>query len=398
MRPWRGWTPRQAAEPSGLSPSSGGQSERGEMTVITRRTFEALAGSVLIPPSELTGHPWAPPGGAPWGPPGVAGGGTPAELVALETALERYELGVDPELPVRAWPAIAADLDHLARVTNWRVDYAAINQLTPALLGELHSAYMHRPHYRREVLVGLMMAYSSLMWTTKRLGARGLPALAALSAQQCAHALDDPVWLGYAAYLRADATGHLDRALHYRRTLTAAEALTNHLNDLDALQACGMLHLSAALAAGVQTDPDTAATHLAEASALAARMDAEVGRWAHLGFGPPNIGVWATSIALELDEPGQVLQVARTVHTESLPPNRQAIFFAEVGRTLAAERTTREQGIRMLLHAEQLAPQRIRHDIFVREAIAHLLCQAQRETGGRQLRGLARRLGITPIG
>ncbi len=50
----------------------------------------------------------------------------------------------------------------------------------------------------------------------------------------------------------------------------------------------------------------------------------------------------------------------------------------------------------MLLHAEQLAPQRIRHDIFVREAIAHLLRQAQRETGGRQLRGLARRLGIIP--
>jgi hypothetical protein len=52
----------------------------------------------------------------------------------------------------------------------------------------------------------------------------------------------------------------------------------------------------------------------------------------------------------------------------------------------------------MLLHAEQLAPQRIHPDIFVRESIAHLLRQSRREAGGRQMRGLARRLGITPIG
>jgi hypothetical protein len=365
----------------------GGQRERGDEPVITRRTFEALASSVLIPPIELTGQPS-------WAPRGVAGGGTPAGLMALETALESYDLGVDPELPVRAWPAIAADLERLARVTTWRVDYAAISTLAPALLGELHGAYVRLPQHRSAVLVGLMSAYSSLMWTTKRLGAPWLPTVAAHNVQQCARALDDPVWLGYAAYLRADATGYLDRTLHYRRTVTAAEALTSHLNEDDAVQACGMLHLSAALAAAVRADPETTATHLAEASALAARMDTPVGRWAHLGFGPPNVGVWRTSLALELDKPDQVVQVAQTVHPELLPPNRQAVFWAELGRTLALERATREQGISLLRRAEQLVPQRIRHDFFVREAIAHLL----RQGGGRELRALAGRLGITPMG
>jgi len=345
---------------------------------------------VLIPPIELIGHPWAPRG--------VAGGGALAGVRVIEAALERYDLGVDPGLPVRAWPQVAADLERLAGVTSWWVDYAAISTLAPALLGELHGAYVRLPQQRSEVLVGLMSAYSSLMWITKRLGARGLPAVAAHHVRQCARALDDPVWLGYAAYLRADANGYLDRTLHYRRTVAAAEALSGHLDDLDAVQACGMLHLSAALAAAVQADPETAATHLAEASTLAARMDTQVGRWAHLWFGRPNVGVWATSIAVELDEPGQVVQVAQTVRPELLPPNRQAVFWAEVGRTLALERATREQGIGLLRRAEQVAPQRIRHDFFVREAVAHLLRQARYDAGAGELRGLARRLGITPIG
>ncbi|MGH3803518.1 MAG: helix-turn-helix domain-containing protein, partial [Pseudonocardiaceae bacterium] len=59
---------------------------------------------------------------------------------------------------------------------------------------------------------------------------------------------------------------------------------------------------------------------------------------------------------------------------------------------------TRDKGVRLLLHAEQLAPQLIYHDLFAREAIADLLRQARRDAGGRELRGLAWRLGVTPIG
>jgi hypothetical protein len=44
--------------------------------------------------------------------------------------------------------------------------------------------------------------------------------------------------------------------------------------------------------------------------------------------------------------------------------------------------------MRVLLHAEQLAPQLIYHDVFVRETVADLLRQARRDAGGRELRGL----------
>jgi hypothetical protein len=39
-----------------------------------------------------------------------------------------------------------------------------------------------------------------------------------------------------------------------------------------------------------------------------------------------------------------------------------------------------------------------RHDVFVRETVAGLLCQARRDAGGRELRGLAWRMGVAPIG
>jgi transcriptional regulator with XRE-family HTH domain len=390
VRSWRGLTLREAAGLAGLSFSFWGQVERGDKTVTNRRTLEAMAAALRVHPTELTGQPWTPQD--------PAGADTQAGLDAIETALE-YELGTDPGLPVRAWPEVATDLERLVKLRHWASDFAAIGELAPGLIRELHGAYVHMPHQRSEVLVSLMKAYHTVMSTAHYLGGRGLPNLAARAAQRCAETLDVPVWLGYAAWLRGATTGHLDRAAQYRRSVAAAETLTNQLNDEDAGQACGMLHLSAALAAGVQSDHDTAATHLTEAAALAARMNTEVGTWAHLWFGPTNVGIWRTSIALDVGEHGRALEAAKTVHPELLPgTSRQAEFWAEVGRALVAEKKTRDKGVRVLLHAEQLAPQRVRHDVFVREAVAGLLRQARRDAGGRELRGLAWRMGVAPLG
>jgi len=391
VRGWRQLSLREASGLAGLSFSFWGQVERGEKPVVNRRTLEAMASALRVHPTELTGQPWAPqdPGGAQ----------AQAGLTGIETALECYELGVDPEVTVRVWPQIADDLVRLNKLWRWEADYVAMGELTPALLGELHGAHLRMPDRRREILLGLILAYHSAMVITKRFGDRGLPIVAARAVQQCAETLDDPVWLGYATWVRGGATGQLDRAAHYHRSVAAAENLTSVLDSSDALQACGMLHLSAALAAGAQAAHDTAATHLDEASALAARMDTEVGSWAHLWFGPTNIGIWRTSVALELGEHGQAVQVAKTVHPELLPGIlRQAQFWAELGRALIAEKKTRDKGVHVLVHAEQLAPQWVHNDVFVREAVTGLLRQARRDAGGRELRGLAWRLGIAPIG
>jgi hypothetical protein len=48
------------------------------------------------------------------------------------------------------------------------------------------------------------------------------------------------------------------------------------------------------------------------------------------------------------------------------------------------------------MRAEALAPQRVHADVFTREAVADHLRAARRDAGGRNLRGLAWRLGIAP--
>ncbi|MGH3963967.1 MAG: helix-turn-helix domain-containing protein [Pseudonocardiaceae bacterium] len=389
IRRWRQLSLHEAAGHAGLPVSVWGQVERGEKAVSNRHTLEAMAGALRVRPTELTGQPWAPHD--------LVSSEAHAGLIGIEIAMERCELGVDPEVEVRDWVEIVADLELLEKLRHWSADLAALGELTPALLVELHGAYVRMPDRRREILLGLMRAYSSAAMVTKRLGVRGLPILAAHGVAQCARALGDPVWLGYAVWLRGVATGLVDRVGQYRRSVAAAEALTGKLNDSEALQACGMLHLSAALAAAAQADRDTAATHLAEASALAARMDTEVGTWANLWFGPINVGIWRTSLAVELGEHGQAIEAAKTVHPELLPNSRQAQFWADLGRALVAGKKTREKGVRVLLHADQLAPQLIRTDVFVREAIADLLRQARRDAGGSELRGLARSLGVDPI-
>jgi transcriptional regulator with XRE-family HTH domain len=388
IRSWRQLTLREAAGLAGLSFSFWGQVERGEKAVTNRNTLEAMAGALRVHPSELTGQPWTTQD--------AAGAEAHTGLTGIEIALERYELGVDPEVPVRAWPQIQADIDRLRRLHHHVVDYAAAGELASALIGELQAAYVRLPQRRREVLLGLINVHRVAMRTAKDLGGRGLPTLAVRAVQQCAEALDDTAWLGCAAVTRGYATGELDRPGQYHRSVTAAETLTGKLDSGDALQACGMLHLMAATAAGARGDHDTSVTHLDEASALAARMDTEVGTWANLFFGPTAVGIYRTSLALELGEHGQALQAAKVVHPELLPKRQQAFFWIEVGRALVAGKKTRHKGVHVLLHAEQLAPQRIHTDPIVRETVADLLRQARRDAGGRELRGLAWRMGIAP--
>jgi hypothetical protein len=45
-----------------------------------------------------------------------------------------------------------------------------------------------------------------------------------------------------------------------------------------------------------------------------------------------------------------------------------------------------------------LAPQQVRNNVFAREAVTGLLASSRREAGGRELRGLAWRMGVAPTG
>jgi hypothetical protein len=112
-------------------------------------------------------------------------------------------------------------------------------------------------------------------------------------------------------------------------------------------------------------------------------------------FGAANIGVWRTAIAVESGEPGKVVELSRGVDVDLIPSaSRRAGFFIDVGRSMLKERSTREAGLGTLMRAEKLAPQRVHTDLFTREAISEQLRRARRDAAGRELRGLAYRMGI----
>jgi transcriptional regulator with XRE-family HTH domain len=393
LRHWRGLSMKVVAELSGISTPYLSQIENGYRAVTKRSLLEAIATALRVSPGDLTDKPWER---------GISGKADPTQpaYVAVADALDAYELGEDPGRPVREWPDVEADARRLADTIFLYANYADAAELIPSLLGDLHTSYVRDPTHRSSVLPQLIMCYRAAGCVTDNLSGKsdGYTLLAAKSAQRCASELGSPQWQGITTWIRAH-SGVPNRARHYQRVVRAADELMPELDDAEARQAYGMLHLSAALAAAARSDRDTATTHLDEATTIANRLDEEVGAFAKMWFGRANVGIWRVSIGVELGEGAKVAEAAREIQVEALPsPSRQAEFFADLGRALLAEKPTRERGLGLLLRAEKLAPQRIRNDVFVREAVGNAIRSARRAAGGTELRGLGYRLGLAPLG
>lgn len=391
LRHWRGLSLKVLAELSGISTAYLCQIENGYRAVTKRSLLEAIASALRVSPSDLTDKPWER---------GVGGKAEPIQsaCVAVADALDAYELGEDPDRPDREWPEVEADAKRLADAIYLYADYADAAELIPSLLGDLHTTYVRNPTLRSSVLPHLIMCYRAAGSVTERLSGNsdGYTLLAAKSAQQCAGELGSPQWRGLTTWMRAH-SGVPNRERSYQRVVRAADELVPDLDNAEVTQAYGMLHLSAALAAAAQSDRDTATTHLDEATAIADRLEDEVGTFGMAWFGRANVGIWRVAIGVELGDGARVAEAATGVRVDAIPsPGRQAEFFADLGRALLGEKPTQERGLGLLLRAEKLAPQRIRNDVFVREAVGDAIRSARRAAGGTELRGLGYRLGLAP--
>ena len=156
-----------------------------------------------------------------------------------------------------------------------------------------------------------------------------------------------------------------------------------------------MLTLHAALGAAVVQRPHVADHWLAEAGALAGRVPDDIrGNWQ--SFSQTNVKLWNVAIGVERGEGGgAVLELAQGVEQSKITyRNRQACFLADVGRGLAREPRMRGDAVRWLRSAEEAGPQLIRNHPPTRETVAYLLNRATAAAGGRELRGMAARMGL----
>ncbi|GAB3461212.1 helix-turn-helix domain-containing protein [Actinophytocola sediminis] len=390
IRHWRGMSLTATAGLAGMSHAYLSMIERGLRPVTKRSTLEALAKALRVSPADLSDKPWERAGDSVEGQVNLAG---------LVSALDAFELGEDPGENVREWPEVEADVRLSEELNHLRADFVRLADLLPKLLGELHALYVRKPVLREQILLALIQVYKQIVAVTRNYngGNEALPLLAAMAAQRCAEELGQPQWRAMATWQRCLAAGAVNRPQQYRRAVRMAEELVPLLDNPEVLQAYGMLHLSAALAAAAQSDRSTAFTHLDEAGGLADRQEAEVGRFAMMWFGRTNVRIWRVSIGLELGEGAKVAETARGIHLKAIPSQkRHADFYADIGRGLLTEKHSRSAGLELLLRAEKLAPQKFHANMFVREAVADLLRVDRREAGGRELRGLAYRMGVAP--
>jgi hypothetical protein len=280
-------------------------------------------------------------------------------------------------------------------------DYVQIGHSLPDVLDELHhhvAAPMDEAALRvaLETLVDACVCAAAM---AKELNYMDLGHLAAERAEEAARMLGDPVVKGKADFmwlLTLPHVGSWDRNLIAGER--AASELEPHARDPLGMSVLGMLTLTTSLAAASVQRGNTAAHWLSQAASIAARVPDEPTRnWQC--FSATNVNIWRVTVGVERGEAGgAVLELADGVALDRLEAesvrSRKAGFMADVGRGLAREPKTRADAVRWLRGAEELAPQRVRNSAPIRETVAYLLGRATATAGGRELRGMAARMGV----
>lgn len=382
IRHWRGKSLRVVAELAGISESYLSRLERGSRQVDSRSLLEALAAALRVAPSDITGQPYPPSNEDE----AVAH----AAAQALRAVLRDIEVGeLAPTTPPRPLAELRPEVAAVNAATA-ACDYGILGKTVPDLVGELYTlAEVDGSAEARRLLVDVLHA---AFYLSKDLGHGDLAWMVSAHLHAAATALGEPVLGAVAGFVRSHATVGL-RARESGLRLAEHSADLLKPDDGSAGQVYGMLHLSAALQSAVTGHPDNARAHLEEAAQTASRTGD--GNFAGLNFGPRNVGVWRVALALELGEAGRVPELARNVDVGAIPSTgRQATFYGDVARGLATIRGREAQAVEALQRAERLAPQRIRTNPFVREVVTDLLRRARRDAGGRELRGMAYRMGL----
>ncbi|HEX2301350.1 MAG TPA: helix-turn-helix transcriptional regulator [Pseudonocardiaceae bacterium] len=387
IRVWRRKTLRVVAELAGISESYLSRLEHGERPLERRSTLEALAAALEVAPGELTGaHELISAEGM---------GEVHAAVVALRVALADNALDDPADDAARPWPELAAELHRVNTELRPRADHAALGLVLPDLIADLHTTAATDAAHRRDALVGLLDVYTAAVAALKHLGESDVATVAAMHARAVAAELDSPAHTALAEWVRALAVSSPARDRSLVLAGRAADRVASVVgSDEAAAETYGMLHLMCALNAAALKRYSESADHEAEAADVAARVGAG-SNFGRMCFGLPNYGFWQVTLAVERGEGGKVRELARHIEPAAVPSDsRRAGFYTDLGRGLATERTRRTEAVAALRTAERLAPQRVRANPFVRETVIDLLRHARRDAVGRELRGMAYRMGV----
>jgi len=281
-----------------------------------------------------------------------------------------------------------------AMATATRAADAVVLRTVPGLIMELQS-------YGRDDERALRLLTATCIQATHGLRRLGQVPLAWIAAERCAEAaalVGDPIIIASAEFARAHSRPTAGQGM--ARAGQAADRMPDRLVDTDpwAQEVYGMLRLTAALAAQVRGDTDGAEAQAEEAARVADVHGERATTWE--SFGPANVGVWRTTLAVEAGEPARALEHAAALDTTrgahpQLGRARRADLMLETARAhfQLGDREHRRQAVAALREAERLVPL-MRASPWARELVQVMLARSARKAGGRELRGLAYRMGL----
>ena len=358
--------------------------ENGHARLERRQDIAAIAEALEVSADSLLGEPA----------PGIRPGGAAYDIAPLQRALLDAAPDDPPDIAARPVEVLRQEVER-ADAALRAADHATVIQVLGSTIGELcvHAAGRDEPS-RQAALRTLVGAYGSDgTCALRQIGEINLAWIAGERARQAADLLGDPIWKAAAAYGRAHARNSANKPKGLMITPRLADEVQPHIGDDPfAHQAYGMLRLSAALACAVQNDHRGAAEQAAEAAGLASRDGESAGAWEL--FGPANVGVWRTSLAVEAGQAEAALTYADRIEPRDLAShNRRAGLRLEKARAYAMLGKDTD-AVREIRQAEHISAAQTRTNPMIRELVGDMLSRARRQAGGRDLRGIAWRMNL----
>lgn len=342
----------------------------------------ALANALEIAPSELTGLPV----------PAPANGHTDATTEAVRLALDAIDVGRPDGLVL---PATVLREQVVQIHTQWReCRFADAATNLPVLIRNLHTTLnTSRDHGKLLDLAVYLHVHVTRQWLVYAGAPTDLVRRTVFLAHRSAQDRDEASVSAVAGFAVADvllAGGALELGRTELDSITLPPITASVAGLVGLVTACHAMAAALDRRPGDATAPMDAATEVAERFGTTSEVDS-------LGFmfGPVNAGCFRMWLALEADEPDQVVSIAQGVDPDRHPfPVSRSIYWLHYGRALARLRGRQDEAVRSLRKAEEINPILVRRHPMAREAIAALVPGARRDAVGRELRAMAYRAGL----